>query len=327
MDTAFLKEQYIRFPKMDHFSDCFGVPTESFKHLNSTFYVSEKIDGANLGLFIPWIGSVSCFSRSGENACGGLFKFIADKEELNGLISALQDYMKKNEVAGIYLWGEYFGQNVCRRIGYKGPLGQFKFYDGIFYKSIISEATGRRLTPPRLALLADQLDPEFKNFFVKFREFHLSSFLDLKDALPLPAKSEYSNDNMEGYVISEVDEDYELKGRWKYKDPAFSDSAAKKKIATVCDPTVLTLQAIYRGYLSLNRAIDLLSKTTERTKLDQLVKALIQDAREDFLKDHEKELLGLSEKEKKWIYNAGSTPFMLIKEAIKQENYQSECGN
>lgn len=327
METAFLKEQYIRFPKMDHFSDCFGVPTESFKHLNSVFYVSEKIDGANLGLFIPWIGSVSCFSRSGENACGGLFKFIADKEELNGLISALQDYMRKNEVAGIYLWGEYFGQNVCRRIGYKGPLGQFKFYDGIFYKSIVSETTGRRLTPPRLTLLADQLPSEFKNFFVKFREFHLSSFLDLKDALPLPAKSEYSNDNMEGYVISEVDEDYEFKGRWKYKDPAFSDTAAKKKIAPVCDPTVLTLQAIYRGYVNMNRAIDLLSKTTERTKLDQLVKALIQDAKEDFLKDHEKELIGLTEKEKKWVFNAGSTPFLMIKEAIKQEKYQSECGN
>lgn len=323
MQTTFDKSKYVRFPSMDHFSDCFGTPRESWKRSEVTFWVSEKLDGANLGLYIPADGSVSCFSRSGENACGGLFKFITDKDILNPLIQKIQSQLKEHNCLSMYLWGEYFGQNVCRRIGYKGALGQFKFFDGFTtFKGNDGNEYHRALTPPRMQRLAEML-PEFSDFFVPYHKYTNVSFLDLKELLPLPAKSDFSNDNLEGYVITEVDSDQEFVARWKYKDPKFKDSAARKKIETSANPQCIQLQAEFQAMLCENRMLDLLSKTTERKRLDVLIRMFISDAREDFMKTHEKDLLGLSEKEKKFVFYAGSLPFELLKATLKKEEYAS----
>lgn len=322
LQTQFNKDHFVRFPSMDHFSDCFGTPRESWKHTDTTFWVSEKLDGANLGIYIPAVGPCSCFSRSGENACGGLFKFIADKDVLEPLVVSIQNKLRSSNITAMYLWGEYYGQNVCRRIGYKGPLGQFKFFDGFtIHEGDDSEFVHRRLTPPRIKFLAEEYHPDFKDFFVEYTSYSNSSFVDLKDALPLPCTSAYSKDPMEGYVITEVNQDAEFVARWKYKDPAFKDHAAKKKIETSQNPQITALNEEYLTYFNENRVLDTLSKTTERKKLDVLVKMLINDAREDFIKNHEKELIGLSEKEKKFVFYSGSVPFLLLKAVLKKEEW------
>lgn len=324
LQTQYSKKYYERFPSMDHFSDCFGTPRESWKHTESTFWVSEKLDGANLGLYIPASGYPSCFSRSGEDACTGLFKFIIDKDALEPLVERIQKQLQENKCHGMYLWGEYYGNNVCRRINYKGEAGQFKFFDGYtLYDDGEDVLTfKRRLTPPRMQRLAE-MNPDLSEFFVPYYKFQCASFLDLKNLFPLPAKSSFSEDPLEGYVITEVDSDQEFIARWKYKDPRFKDHAAKKKIETSQNPQCISLQEEYQSYFCENRVLDLLSKTTERTRLDVLVQSLIKDAREDFIKNHEKDLLGLSEKEKRFVFYAGSIPFNLLKEVLLKQKYES----
>ena len=324
LQTQYSKDKFIRFPSMDHFSDCFGTPRESWKHTDTSFWVSEKLDGANLGLYIPASGSCSCFSRSGENACGGLFKFIADKDVLEPMVITVQNQLRSTGILAMYLWGEYYGQNVCRRIGYKGPLGQFKFFDGFTEHEGDDGVYHRRLTPPRIKYLAEEYLSDFKDFFVEYTSYLNSSYLDLKDALPLPCVSAYSKDPMEGYVITEVNQDAEFVGRWKYKDPAFKDHAAKKKIEVTKNPQITALNEEYLTYFNENRVLDTLSKTTERNKLDMLCKMLINDAREDFLKSHEKELISLSDKEKKFVLYSGSLPFLLLKDALKKEKERDD---
>ncbi len=323
LETCFDQDKYVRFPKMDHFEDVFGIPTEGIAHYGSTFFVSEKIDGANLGIYIPQEGPVSCFSRSGENATGGLFKFVADKDILDPLIKALRLMLRFKGYQAMYLWGEYFGQNVCRRIGYKGELGQFQFYDGWIE---IDETRNIDLHPRNLIAMIEALEAMFPNeglrdWFVKYDTHRDVSFLQLKEALPIPVKSGYSEkDNAEGYVITEIDDAMNIRlNRWKYKDPAFADRSIKRKEPAPSDPALIQLHDLYLTYVNENRVRDLLSKTTERTKLDVLIRSLINDIREDFMKDNEKAMIGLTDKERKFVMNAGSLPFMTLKEVLKKE--------
>lgn len=320
LETQYDKEKFVRFPKMEHFSDNFGIPSENKYHLGSQFYVSEKIDGANLGLYIPIKGAVSCFSRSGENAAGGLFKFIADKDSLTSLVEALRKKLQDWGADGIYLWGEYFGQNVCRRIGYKGALGQFRFFDGFIER----ENENHRLSPDRIVDLIQVLEHDFpelnvKDFFVRYWIAKSIVMRDLLEEMPLPIKSEWGeNSNAEGYVISEVTADG-LVARWKYKDPAFSDRKVAKKIPAPSDPELVKLHDAFETYFNENRVRDLLSKTTEREKIDVLIRALMSDAREDFVEDNEQAMLGLTEKEKKYIFNVGRLPFETLKIVLVKE--------
>ena len=320
LETQYDKEKFVRFPKMEHFSDNFGIPSENEYHLGSQFYVSEKIDGANLGLYIPIKGAVSCFSRSGENAAGGLFKFITDKDNLTSLVEALRKKLQDWGADGIYLWGEYFGQNVCRRIGYKGALGQFRFFDGFIER----ENENHRLSPDRIVDLIQVLEHDFpelnvKDFFVRYWIAKSIVMRDLLEEMPLPIKSEWGeNSNAEGYVISEVTADG-LVARWKYKDPAFSDRKVAKKIPAPSDPELVKLHDAFETYFNENRVRDLLSKTTEREKIDVLIRALMSDAREDFVKDNEQAMLGLTEKEKKYIFNVGRLPFETLKIVLVKE--------
>lgn len=320
LETQYDKEKFVRFPKMEHFSDNFGIPSENEYHLGSQFYVSEKIDGANLGLYIPINGAVSCFSRSGENAAGGLFKFITDKDNLTSLVEALRKKLQDWGADGIYLWGEYFGQNVCRRIGYKGALGQFRFFDGFIER----ENENHRLSPDRIVDLIQVLEHDFpelnvKDFFVRYWIAKSIVMRDLLEEMPLPIKSEWGeNSNAEGYVISEVTADG-LVARWKYKDPAFSDRKVAKKIPAPSDPELVKLHDAFETYFNENRVRDLLSKTTEREKIDVLIRALMSDAREDFVKDNEQAMLGLTEKEKKYIFNVGRLPFETLKIVLVKE--------
>lgn len=324
MDSSYNKSKFVRFPKMEHFSDVFGIPTEKEVHVDTSFFVSEKIDGANIGIYIPLEGEVSSFSRNGENADGGLFSYKVDKECLEGLISELRPWMKKHQIKFIYLWGEYFGQHVCRRIGYKGPLGQFKFFDG--FMEVEDEEEEVRLTPPFMIALREYFS-HYEDFFIPYHQFHNISFLELKERLPLPCQSGYSLDPMEGYVISEVAEDGTLVGRWKYKDPAFKDHAAKKKVEASQNPEAIPLHEAYLTYINKNRMLDYLSKTTERVKLDSLVRGFINDAKEDFIKTYSKELAVLTDKEMKYVMSAGKTPFELLKECLKEEKYAKDSGD
>lgn len=216
---------------------------------------TEKLDGANLGVYVPVHGLPSFYSRNGLDA-ENLYNFANDKNQLKGFIEIIQGYFQAHEsisvVKGYWFWGEYFGSGIMKRINYTGQRGQFRFYD-----AMPDMERGAHLDPQLLAMLTDAVDG------------------------------------------------------WASKNHC--------EKASVNSPVLSRLRELFKGYVTLNRAQGILTKTPERRKLDKLVKMLIQDAREDFMNDHGAELEGFDDKMIRKVFNAGADPFMRIKEAIALE--------
>lgn len=311
MDFAFITREFIRYPKMEHFRDYCNMHDYMGP---STFYVSEKIDGCNIGLSVNKDGHVCAFSRNGENADCGLFKFKQDSYILKPLITQLSKYLKLYELERVYLFGEYFGSNVCNRINY-GVNADFRFYDGVLIPYIGDSLLysyaldGTRLTPVKFSSMFDELGAYLKDrFCVQFTKYVCNKH-ELLDKLVLPVHSEYCGDNAEGYVIT-LDGGYYANSTFKLKDPSFSD----RRIPKFEHSESKSLNAQFTILINRNRALDLLSKTTER-QLDKLARMLVDDAKLDFLKSNP-QILDFDENEQKKIFNARSTPFIILKSVI-----------
>lgn len=324
---------FIPFGKIERLEEFSDIPSagEAFNpdmHIVAT----EKIDGANLGIWIPINGIPSYYSRSGLNA-DGLYNFKNDYRKLLHFLEFAQRRIQEDagdekliypaNTRGLYLWGEYFGKGINNRIKYD-EQGDVVFYDA----AIVTDVT-TRLNPYQVERVcmdfvktADRVEKgdmfmeEIRSRFLKPVEYagacSENVLSDLKNFYKLPTKSEFADDNREGWVVTMFNKNGFYR-RWKYKDEKFED----RRIAQ--SPELQKFKRLFMDYLTDNRAIDLLSKTPEREKLDVLVRALITDAREDFLKDHGKELEGFDEKFKRQVFNAGGTPFQLVKQAIMRE--------
>ena len=326
------EKAFIKFPKIENFY--YFEPPESSEDLGIS--ISEKIDGANLGVFVPYEGEPSFFSRNGMNATG-LFTFEEDSKQLEPLIEATRKAVKevfatapeKPNEAGIYLWGEYFGKAINRRIHYNSKNGQFKFYDAQIVKSYGEGA--KLLDPFNFMLLRRKItkhgDAELSNLFL---DMFIFQYTDKPETLaekivrgcPLPCVSGYSEDNREGYIITLFNlGEKRVISRWKLKDPSFEENGKTrtKIIKEQVSSEAARLHEIYIGYFNANRVIGILSKTPERKRVDALVKMFIEDAKEDFVKDHKAELENLEPVQVKFIYKTKSEPFLVLKKALMEE--------
>lgn len=327
------EKAFIKFPKIENFY--YFEPPESSEDLGIS--ISEKIDGANLGVFVPYEGEPSFFSRNGLNATG-LFTFEEDSKQLEPLIEATRKAVKevfatapeKPTEAGIYLWGEYFGTAINRRIKYFGKNGQFKFYDAQIVNGHGESA--KLLDPFNFMLLRRKItkhgDAELSNLFL---DLFIFKYADKPETLaekiirgcPIPQVSDYSEDNREGYIITLFSfGEKRIVSRWKLKDPSFEENGKtrKKVIKEQISNEGGRLHEIYISYFNKNRAIGILSKTPERKRIDMLVKMFIEDAKEDFNKDYKEELEGLEPVQIRFIYKTKSEPFLILKKALMEEN-------
>lgn len=321
MKVVYNKDYFRKYNSIENFQMAM-VGDHTFKPAkNCTIFVSEKLDGANLGAYLSFKDeTVSFFSRNGENA-SGLYSFGEYLPTMEDLFASIYDYFKhlSYNYDGIYLYGEYIGNKVMRRINY-GVANRVVFYD-----MFCCMKSGDMV----------QVDPlAFKHTFTDFINHHnqySENFLfaeavtlgetpieDVFRLLPLPVKSEFSpnGDNSEGYVITYIDENGKVV-KWKLKDERFKErNGSSNSNANDFGENVFALQRIFKEFFTLARAEGILTKTTERTRVDLLVKRLIEDAKEDFLKEYGDKLRDLTDKEKRRIYNIGSMPFLLMKEAL-----------
>ena len=325
-------EKFIKFPKIENLENEFRFPTEEEQKEHCVYIVAtEKLDGANLGVYIPRIGLPSFYSRNGLNA-DGLYNFSNDKTQLVPFVEIVQGYLQflgqtnGSRAQGIWFWGEYFGNGVMNRVKYNGKRGRVMFYD-----AMLDMPDRGFLNPFVLDLLVDAVDSwaakngyedgAFARWFLKNKyvpRLETVTKETLREFYPLPCKSEFSDsDNREGWVVTMFSENGFYR-RWKIKDEKFSETRIPSKASVHC-PVLSRLRELFKGYVTLNRAQGILTKTPERRKIDKLVKMLIQDAREDFMHDHGAELEGFDDKMIRKVFNAGADPFMRIKEAIALE--------
>lgn len=344
LPSQFDAKKFIKFPSIENLENDYRFPTpEQLKENECQFWITEKIDGANLGMYLPLKGEQkgipSFFSRSGQNA-DNLFGFASHKNKLHVFLKHLVNFFNKNIVyysintkeirkwcEGIYLWGEYYGNRINRRINY-GVDGSFKFYD------IMLVCNGDR----EAVLQSPQF---FLDFYIAFHAhdcpdelLYGDSFLwlpikignrpntkeELISRLRLPVVSKLCDDTSEGYVITCAGNNGFYR-RWKLKDEKFKEKNKVKKarFEESVNPEFTKLHDEFISYITLNRAIGVLSKTTERKKVDRLVMALLADAKEDFMKVHGNDMADRDPKFVKGVFNVGSLAFLTIKKALSEE--------
>ena len=320
-------EKFIKFPKIENIETDFKFPSvaEQKEH-NVQIVATEKLDGANLGVYIPREGLPSFYSRNGLNA-DDLYNFANDKNGLKTFVEVVQLYLQDKGIQGFWFWGEYFGKNVMNRVKYR-TRGGVRFYD-----AMPDVENSRFLRLHELQDLVDELGRvAWDNRIYEWGVANLW-FLrcvcvpsgeyvtpnDLREHYPLPLKSGFADeDNREGWIVTMYGDDGFYR-RWKMKDEKFREtSIPSMKVSKNAD--LMSLQLLFKSYLTDARAVGILTKTPERKRIDKLVKALIADAREDFLREHGEKLAEYDDKTKKQVFNAGSEPFLLIKKAIAFES-------
>lgn len=309
------------FGKMTHLDD--AIAEQDVRDYETDFWVSEKIDGCNIGIHFTESG-VHCFSRNGNSATE-LFEFSNDFPVLVPLILAVQEFIRNNrtpEIESVYLWGEYYGNKINRRIDY-GVDGGFKFYDG-FIKFVDEDKnlSEYRLTPKFLDwFISKHLGEDLRKFFVNYTHYRANSLSELKAKLELPSKSEYCDDQKEGYVITEITEDYKVI-HYKYKAPDFQSKPPKLKFSELSETKVLLfrLNEAFKKYFNEARVIEVFSKNTNLTKenIPELCRQLVEDAKDDFINDYADNLLELDDDGRKKVYNVGALPFKLIKSELEK---------
>lgn len=307
-------------------------PTEEeFVKNDGLFYFTEKIDGCNLGMFIQPDKLPYFFSRNGENA-DGLFTFKTDKQLLAPFIEAAQRTCREYNAFGIYFWGEYYGNRINRRINY-GNESKFRFYNAMLVReSDLGDNNIPRLLSMNsffalmIVIWAMAEGPHFpyKDFkiqdFILMPEFSKEYMTkdEILEKINPGENSKFAIDHAprEGWIVTYANND-KLFARWKYKNPAFKERERQPKAEKLVDDELLNARLDFMGYLTLNRAIGLLSKTTDRT-MKTLLPQFVDDAKEDFFIDHPE----LKEREEKWqkaIFNAGKTPYLVMLEALEKE--------
>jgi hypothetical protein len=309
-----MSDKYFRhFGKMQHLDE--AIVENDSREFPTDFWVSEKIDGCNVGIYINQSG-ISCFSRNGNNA-SGLFDFEEDAKVLLPLIQAIQEKIPSDGCDYVYLWGEYYGSRINRRINY-GVQSGFRFYDGFVSYGGVEV----RLNPKVLESFKEVwLKNKFDDFFVKYTKYTVKSLSELMSLLPLPSKSEYSEDEREGYVITEItNKGYVL--HYKYKAPNFRDKPPKLKFEDLSETkkVIMSLNETFKAYLNTARVTDVFSKNTNlcNENIPELCRQLVEDAKEDFVKDYSEELAKLDDGERKKVYNVGGMPFRLVKTELSK---------
>lgn len=317
---------FFKYPSIENVETVTRFPTRAERiDAHSEYYITEKIDGCNLGIWIPRDGEPKFYSRNGENAMMGLYNFQGHKHLLDTFIACAKKYVNRfpERVKGFYFWGEYFGNHIIRRINY-GDGGHFKFYDIMIVRENDTEVRLEhpevfKLHTDRIVNIARYNHGECMDLFSY--PHRLDGSLTLEDVtteFPVPCSSNYSEDNSEGWVITLVGDG--MYKKLKYKDPKFKEiHMRKKRVKTeVNDPEASRLNEEFLGYITENRAIGILSKTVDRD-MSKLVRALIADAKTDFIADHQKEWESHDNAFFKVVFNAGSKPYLTMKKVV-QEN-------
>ena len=314
MLDRFDESKFRKFPKIENLDLTQEFPIPMISE-SSKFFVSEKIDGCNLGVYIPIDKETpfSFFSRSGVDA-NTLYNFEKDKAKLGSFLKDFRRFCSEEfkGVESVYLWGEYYGEMINRRIKY-GVDGWFKFYniatgeDGLDSPSKFNEIMTKFM----------KQYPIYGEFILLSKELNLkvSNKSDLMEAFKFPAKSEAApTEHREGFVFTCVTQDGEV-FRWKHKDPEFFEKKCSGGGKQIVDGDYETFKKLFKDYITENRVYSVLSKTPERN-IGKLCGLLMADAKEDFLLEYGEQLKDKDEDYLKKVFNVGSLGFMTIKTVL-----------
>ena len=286
---------FCKFPKIE---EVFSVEELQAK-IKGRYYVQEKIDGSNIGIYIEPDKEPVFYTRNG--ALFDAYGFDKYKEYFNERFKCVIEGIQKP----VYFHGEYYGKGILNRVHYDDHGNHIKIF-------VIRDLENDWLICPEVteAIIATVV-PKVRDFFVPY--WGNMDVTHLPDICTFPKKSGFCDDNREGYVIYDTTAGI-VTNIYKYKDPRFKDK--KPFNLQVLDENGVELHKAFLGYLTKNRMLDTLSKFGGKGEARVILGAFIKDAREDFAKDFD--VTGLTKEQAKCVLNGGSTPYQLYKQCMDE---------
>lgn len=276
------------------------------------FVITEKVHGSNLSIFFqpnqPWrVGKRTAYLKEGEKFFG-IWDVLPEYEPI---FMRIQLFVDCGDFA-LRLFGEFFGPGIQKGVNY-GKHKQILFFgfmidDEMQPFSVLQE-------------ISRQLD--FTKYLVPVLDivgFHDALAVDTEfDSMLTPIDHEGEN-LCEGVVIQPYKKVYTNAGRktflLKKKNAKFMEKAKEKKPPSPGDPEVQRLNAEFKLYITDNRLQGIFSKCGEiedARQIGEYIRLMLNDAKEDFLKDHGEAFMKLDKGEQGKVTNVGKVVADMLK--------------
>ncbi|MGB0387827.1 MAG: RNA ligase family protein [Ardenticatenaceae bacterium] len=306
-------ENHYRKPSIDWFLDQFPELKEE------TFAIQEKIHGSNIQfIFTPGDDAgrkpaeVQLASRSkrlkpGENFFG-VRQLLPKYRELTEMLAE----RSQKEGIAINLYGEIFGPGVQKGVNY-GREKRILFFDVAI--------DGKWLAPAEM----EQFLAGYEQFLIPTIKVVQGLESAINEEAEIVSKvNPVAGNIVEGIVIKPRNKAYVTSHgdifMLKKKNKKFEEKrSAKRPAADKSNPQADSLKAEFERYITDARVQAVFSKLgpiESKKQTGHYVRHVLDDAKEDFLKDHGPEVAKLNKKAAKKIFNAGSKVFELLKEYL-----------
>lgn len=263
--------------------------------VHSLWIAREKLDGANIQLiFTPnqemQVGKRSALISRDEN----FFEIWEVLKKYERELSNVQHFVDVTKVPH-RIYGEIYGPGINGRVDY-GTEKKIAFFDVEDEEGLYSQSN-------------------FEFFCSILKLDHMLPRLFAMGKLDLVLQVDVEIGNTEGVVIKPYDKEYNLNGERfiiKKKSKAFLDAErndgepARENTSDIA----YNVSKIFLGYINENRVIDIFAKHGKMERMNQMgeyINLVIDDARQDFLKDHDLATLipDMTQKQEKMVYNVG----------------------
>lgn len=295
---------------------------------NEQFVATCKIDGCNTNIWFYPNGEIKIGKKTtfiGYINQDVFFQGVNVSQLLKSNDAYLQmlNYFSKlsSDFGNVYtLYGELFGKGIQKRVNY-GDGKYFRAFDLMIDEKIVSFKEFRNhfesIGDIPKADIYDLMIPKV-GFFHSLEE--ALAFNVIFKSLLTPEG--YDKDNFEeGVVIKPYNKVYTSpQGSIFYlkkKNPKFADKeGTSEKEKRPVDEGLKGLNQEFRSYINENRVLDVFSKYGTISQMSQIgdyIRYVIEDAKEDFLKDND--FTGDKSAEK-IVYNCGSLILDILKKHL-----------
>jgi Rnl2 family RNA ligase len=275
---------------------------------NETFSITEKLHGSNWQWFIQPHESIKAGSRNQWLDMKGSFNGVKvqDMVELNkSLLQYLQERAdEENET--IRLFGELFGGNIQKGVDY-GSEKRILYFGCMVNDELLSFADFQTYVLPNEIVPVIAYIHGLENA-LKYDPAFDSRILSIPDNL------------CEGIVIMPRDKVYQEQGTFilKIKNEAFKEKSKAKK-PVIVDSEVNDLHTQFLRFVNDNRLQSVFSKYGEiesKQQIGNYLRYLIDDAKEDFMKEFADEFEQLDKGQQRAVFNVGSVGFKLLQKYL-----------
>lgn len=269
------------------------------------FIITEKIHGANFQIFITpddfRFGKRNSFIKEDEK----FFGYEPVMEKYTEMIMEMQFYLKENNYDSMRMFGELFGSNIQKGVDY-GEKKKFKVFDIYIEDRLLSQKDAVDLIN----------DLGYGSYYVPI----ITVVEGIKKALEFDAEfdtllSDKEDNICEGVVIKPYRKAYTFDGlapfHLKVKNKKFLERASKSnKPKVAMSDKFKEVQDIYADHLTDNRLQGIFSKygeINEPKQMGEYIEYMLEDAKEDFLKDYMDEFMEVPSGERSKIFSSSGS--------------------